>query len=461
MNIQELLELDDWTVILDELKREHVKDRDYTKIQKNLDYYNNKHTILEDSERADETVTNEDGSSTVIKRSREIYPYPRQIVTTKKGMLAGEPCDLILKTNTDDEKAKEAFQVFQDVWRDYIKLDAHNLELIESVSVESKACEIFFDSKGDNDPKDIKVRLCSLENGDKVYIFTNDSDTVEAITREFKSRMIIKGKIEEVEVTEVYTAGTTYILHDSKPFEEIPNKFEKISAVFYDQKYAEFEWVKDIIDKVEKVLSQWSDVNKRVGNTSLVVTGEPTSMPKVGDMNVFKVSDAVTGADGSIIKGDVKLLESQGASDNIMKEVKIKEDSIYKNTYPDLSKLFDEAATGNISTATMKMKFIPALIKVAEAQVVFGAGMKRRINVLKNMLFKMTNEAIWQEIDIEVKFNSILPDDLKEYIEILGEAVNNGTTSQENVVYLNPLNRGKEDIVMSEIKSAEEGQLGL
>lgn len=246
MNIQELLDLDDWAVILDELKREHVKDRDYTKIQKNLDYYNNKHTILEDSERQDETVTTRDengkaiGSST-ITRSREIYPYPRQIVTTKKGMLAGEPCDLVLKTNTDDEKAKEAFQVFQDVWRDYIKLDSHNLELIEAVSVESKACEIFFDSKGNNDPKDIKVRLCSLENGDKVYIFTNDSDTVEAITREFKSRMIVEGKIEEVEVTEVYTAGATYILHGGEPFEEIPNKFEKICAVFYDQKYAEFE----------------------------------------------------------------------------------------------------------------------------------------------------------------------------------------------------------------------------
>lgn len=448
MNIEELIQIGDWAVILAELKRENVKDRTDSTIQKNLDYYNNKHTILTDEERQDEGD---------IKRSREIYPYPRQIVSTKKGMLAGEPCDLILKSESD-EKSKVAFQLFQDIWRDSIKLDAHNLELIESVSVESKGCEILFDSKGLGEPKDIKVRLCCLEKGDKVYIFTDDSENVEAITREFKSRMIVNGKIEEVEVIEVYTAANTYILHGGVLTETLPNKFGKINAIYYDQKYSEFEWVKDIIDKVEKVLSQWSDVNKRVGNTSMVVTGNVEGMPKVGDMNVFKIKDVVTGADGAVIKGGVELLESQGASDNILKEVEIKENAIYKNTYPDLSKLFDESATGNISAATMKMKFIPALIKVAEARVVFGVGMKRRINVLKNMLRIMTNDSVWEEIDIDVKFNSILPDDLKEYIEILGEAVNSGLTSQENAVSINPINRGMEDVVMNQIKSESQNQ---
>ena len=160
--------------------------------------------------------------------------------------------------------------------------------------------------------------------------------------------------------------------------------------------------------------------------------------------------------DGKGVFGDVKLVESKSSNESIKQEQDDLNDAVFKNTWPDLNKLMDEAATGNISIATMKLKFLNAFVKLGEKKPMYLEGLNNRIKNLKQMLWKLTGKQAFLDLDITIKFNSILPDNVKEILENIETAIQSGVLSKKSGVYQSPLSEGNESTVLDEIE-AEKG----
>lgn len=463
MTIDEILAISDWSVKLVELKKDNFTDR--ADIDANIDYYNNIHPILSDSNRADYTIPirnkagTQTGTKTIVK-SKIVLPIPRQIVATGDAMTFGEPVDLILN-NDKDEANKEAFEQLVNVWKN-ADLDTFNHKLFKAVSVETKAAELLFaDPEAENTEESIRAMLFSKESGDEIFPHFNDQRILDALTRVYKKRVLVGDQIEEIEVTEVYFAGGVWVRNGEKEtfaIQALP--YERMMIVYYDQLYSEWFWVSGLIDKLELIASQFSDVNKRLGNPSLLIQGKIKAMPDIEqDVKVWH-TELSKDVDGKGVFGDVKLVESKAANESIKQEQDDLNEAVFKNTWPDLNKLMDEAATGNISIATMKLKFLNAFVKLGEKKPMYMEGLNTRIKNLKQMLFKITGSQAFLDLDISIKFNSILPDNVAEILTNIETAIQSGVLSKKSGVYQSPLSEGNEATVLDELEEEKGLEAG-
>jgi len=80
----------------------------------------------------------------------------------------------------------------------------------------------------------------------------------------------------------------------------------------------------------------------------------------------------------------------------------------------------------------------------------------RRISVMKTIL-QTAKGGNFEELEISVKFNSILPENLVETTDMMSTAVNSGLTSKENAVGQLSYNENPAD-VLSQIE-AEQGTM--
>lgn len=450
MTLEQLMSLPE-DARLEELTRDKYG-RTASTIQNNINFWKNDHPINTHPERQDEHPTGEDTS--IYYRSRELYCFQRQIINTKVGMLAGAPITLQLN-NESNERINAAFDTLQNVFRKEMKGDGMFAELVKYTSVESKCAVIIFEDSA-NKIKSLVLKYDTDKN--QFYPYFDDEGNMIAFTRKFPLRVIQGDSVEELEATEVYTSDFKYTKIGDGEMTEEKNKFGKIQAVYFDQETPEWEYVKELIDKYEMVSSQFSDVNKRLGNTALVAIGEIESLPKSGDTTVLQVKPSEN-SDGTIVQGDVKLLEATGASQNIKDELQQKEDKIYGFTYPDLNILLKESASGNISNDTMRLKLANTFVQLSIAEVIFKEGMNRVLSVLKTMLSITKNDKIYEELDLNITFNSILPVNVNELIESWDLAVRGGLTSRPRAVYSLPINQGNEEEILEQIKDSNNNEI--
>ncbi len=470
MNIDEILSLpeDKW---LEELQVDPIA-RDITS---NIAYYDGAHPILIDPSRANYTIPKWDideetgepktnpqtgkkiaGTPEQVTRTRLILDYQVQIVDTAVGMCVGSPVTLILNSS-DQTGHDDAFKEFVDQWRNKTRLDSFNKTMSRALFKESKCAEVLF-IKPDDEAKDIKTKLLSKENGDDIWAHFDDDGSMDALTRVFTKRAIVEGEAADVEVTQIWTASKLYESIEGTPFEETQNPYEKIPIVYYDQKKPEWDIVTDLISKQETVRSRNSDVNKRVGNPNVVVQGELVDMPDVEqDVKVF-TAKPTQDSDGKTVQSDVKYLQLEGAHEAIDKEIEQDKQDMYKLTWPDLSFLRDSIKTGTLSGTAIKLMFTDAFVKIGNKREIYE-DFSRRISVMKRMLAVSRGQKVFDELNISVEFNSILPENVAEMTDTLVSAKQGGITSQENAVASSSLNAGNPN-VLDQIKSEEGLEAG-
>lgn len=458
MNIQEILSLPEekW---LEELQVDPVT----RNIQNNLNYYDGQHPILTDSSRADYSIpkweideqtgepkTNPQtgakiqAASETVTRTRLVLDYQVQIVDTAVGMCVGAPVTLTLNSS-DQTGHDEAFKEFVDQWRNKTRLDSFNMTMSRALFKESKCAEVLF-IKPDDEAKDIKTKLLSKENGDDIWAHFDDDGSMDALTRVFTKRAIVSGEAADVEVTQIWTASDLYESIEDSAFEITKNPYEKIPIVYYDQKKPEWEIVTDLISKQETVRSRNSDVNKRVGNPNVVVQGELVDMPDVEqDVKVF-TAKPTQDSDGKTVQSDVKYLQLEGAHEAIDKEIEQDRQDMYKLTWPDLSFLRDSVKTGTLSGTAIKLMFTDAFVKIGNKREIYE-DFSRRVSVMKRMLSVSRGSQVFDELNISVEFNSILPENVNEMTDTLVSAVQGGVTSQENAVGASSLNAGNPNVL--------------
>jgi len=304
-----------------------------------------------------------------------------------------------------------------------------------------------------NADKDIKVMLFSKENGDDIWIHYDDNRRADALTRIFTKRGVVEGKAEDIEVTQVYTADKLYEKLGQAEFTEEKNPYGKNTWVYYSQEKPEFSLVKHIIKKQEYVHSQHSDVNVRIGNPPVVIEGNVGSLPDYdSDVKIINTKPQVDD-EGKTTPSKVYLLNTKAAPESIKLEMERNDQYIYKFTWPDLYWLLSGMKAGSLSGTAIKLMFTAAEAKIVTKLEVLE-DLSRRISVMKTMLQSGKGGA-FEELEIEVKFNSILPENLTELTDMLSTAVMNNMTSEQNAGRILPYNENP-GAIYEEIKSEKD-----
>ena len=126
----------------------------------------------------------------------------------------------------------------------------------------------------------------------------------------------------------------------------------------------------------------------------------------------------------------------------INEEYNMLKDIIYGMTNtPDLS-FSNVKGISNLSGISIRLMFSDALFKSKDKQEIFGPAIERRISIMKSII-GLTNVGMKQQLeeaDIDIIFNDVLPEDIKETITAIsiargGEPI----MSEETAVRMNPL----------------------
>ncbi|MDD2954625.1 MAG: phage portal protein, partial [Parabacteroides sp.] len=201
-----------------------------------------------------------------------------------------------------------------------------------------------------------------------------------------------------------------------------PNLFGKISVVYAEQALPEWEDIASALDAVEMRISRLFDTNDYSSEPILKSYGA-TSLPSkntVGKQIEFDVKvDPDTGKE---YHGDAEYLTWQQSVESIKLELDTNINEVFSGTStPNLS--FENLkSVGNITGIGMKFMFMDAFIKAKEKMEIFEPAVQRAAHVVIAGITNICQPAMagqFEENDVEITFGSVLPDDLREEMEVL------------------------------------------
>jgi hypothetical protein len=123
-------------------------------------------------------------------------------------------------------------------------------------------------------------------------------------------------------------------------------------------------------------------------------------------------------------------------------ELKDHQSDMYKLSWPDLSFL-REMSVGQLSGTAIKLMFTDAFVKIGVKRGIFE-DFSRRVSVMKAMLAKSQGE-VFNELNISVTFNSILPENIVELADTLAVATQSGFMAKEDATAAFTPNDGNPD----------------
>ncbi len=258
----------------------------------------------------------------------------------------------------------------------------------------------------------LKSAVFSPLKGDILYPTFDDYGDMIAFSREFTKEVDDK----EVVFFETYTDSQHFMwnITDKKAVEGFPKKIElgKIPIVYGKQEQTEWEDVQSMIDRLEKLLSNFADTNDYHASPKIFIKGQLVGFGRKGEAGAI-----IEGDEGS----DAKYLSWQQAPEAVKLEIETLLNLIYSLTQtPNLS--FESVkGLGNISGRALKLLFLDAHLKVQEKQEVLSEYHTRRINLIKTYIGNFNNglKATCDSMDIEPEINPYMLDDEETKVDIL------------------------------------------
>lgn len=232
-----------------------------------------------------------------------------------------------------------------------------------------------------------KVALFSPAYGDRLYPYFDENRDMIAFSREFQ-RKTADGKT--LTFFETYTKDLHYLwscettkdgqkTNQWEPVQGYPKPITigKIPVVYGSQLKVEWEDVQSLIDRLEKLLSNFADTNDYHASPKIFVQGRVIGFARKGEA-------------GGIIEGennaDAKYLSWSSAPESVKLEIETLLKLIYAITQtPDIS--FDTVkGIGAVSGVALKLLFMDAHLKVQDKCEIFNEYLQRRINIVKAYL---------------------------------------------------------------------------
>ena len=360
-----------------------------------------------------------------VKAERLKVQYQRYIVNTAVSFLLGE-APSIYANDVDSQAGQRILEVYKKN-----RIGNKLQEFAEQVM--STTMGVFIFSRGTDN--EIKSRLYTQDNGKYTPQYDVYGDLV-AFYWEFT--------IGEVEHIWIFTDTEIHKYQDQKYISSDTHDFGVIPVVFVDQKEPEWWPVKELIDRIEMIISKLAGSNNYFAFPILKLKGGTTTNDEGKEESLIDVDEdgkalllGIAKHNDMLIEADAEFLQRDPAVDSIKLELEILKENIHRMTQtPDLS--FDNVkGIGAVSGRAMQLMLQDAVNKAKRKRGDFDTAISRILSIIKNGLG--VND---EELSFEIEFNYAIPTDEKELIDMLYTATGGkATMPQETAVQNNPMNK--------------------
>lgn len=377
-------------------------------------------------------------SVTAIRLS---IPFAKKIVNTAVAFEIGEPVTLIA-----DEK-NDLYNSVKSTWK-LNRMDSKLQEALKKKKSELESCIIFhiedvptgktwITKLFTTQKKRIKSNVRTNKEG-RMYPIFDQYGNMQMFVWRFTSKSESQSEIDNIWI---YTdteridldnsVGNTYSITSRKP-----HGFDRIPVMYLQQDLPEWEDVKTIIDRFEVALSKLGGSNDYAGYPLLKLYGELVSMPdRNDDGKTLRFPMKEVDDTGKTIHGDAEFLTANNAAETVKLELEKLYSLIHAmSSTPDIA--FENLkGLGAMSGVALKLMFLDAIIKAKMNEGENRTMVERCLNIIASGIKNTVETKLSkQSLLVTVQFNSILPSDLKEAVEIATSAVTGGVMSKETAI---------------------------
>lgn len=386
------------------------------------------------------------GSNKIVKEVRVPINFAKKIVTTAAAFEVGKPVTLI---PSDDNNLSK---LIKQIWK-VNRIDSLIQKLVTLKKKETQGAVQFYIN--DLQPtslfnrivvklglkaqaKEIKTMLLENEKG-LMYPYFDGSGNMILFMWKYDT---VAGD-KTIKNVKIWDAENMYFFSDAdgelSAVEGYPKAhgFDRIPIVYVSQDEPEWFDVREMIDRLETCISKLGSSNDRIAYPLLKTFGQIKDMPDKDDTGKVLNFPMIKDSDGKYHHGDASFLESDGAGASQKLELEKLEEYIFSiSQTPNLS--FDNVKSlGDVSGVALKLMFLDAFIKSSMNEGDNRTMIERMINIIISGIVKTTNTRLSGDASsmyYEVQFNSIIPDDLKEAVDIVSSAVGAGVMSKKTGV---------------------------
>lgn len=372
-----------------------------------------------------------DASGNVVKKkdvNRISVPYQKIIVN--RAVAFGFANDVALETNAEEDALLNEIAAAVERILFENKGSSFNRKIARDLYRSKETAEIWYFQKSDTEHENygfktsFKIRCMQISpwKDNTLYPTFNEFDNLTAFSREY----VLKVDGKDRPTVDVYTDTETrrFIKGESGWAEEqIPdgggkNLINKIPIIYAQQDQAEWEDVRNNIDRLELLLSKHAEINDYHASPKTFVKGKIKSLPMAGEANPTLQGD---------IDSDIKILSWQHAPESVKLEIETLIENIHKFTQTADISFKSIKALNQVSGVMLKMLFMDVHLKIMEKNEIWDEYFTRRYNVIKAMLGYLNPK--WADevnkLEISPRVQPFMIDDLKERVETLMTANGN------------------------------------
>lgn len=384
------------------------------------------HEIFDKAKRPDKII--KDGDLTRTEPVARIgLALQKLIVKRSTAFIFGNPVQLVSKAKTDTQK--KVFEAI-DLIMDDVKINSLNRRIARALFSCTEVAELWYPVELKEDEEllygidskfKLRMRVLDPLKGDVLYPYFDDYGDLIAFSREYK---VVKGD-KKYTYFETYTDSLIfkYDATEGEPtlIERFPtaNAMGKIPIVYGSQQQTDYEDVQGMIDRLEKLLSNFADTNDYHGSPTIFVKGVIKGFSKKGES-------------GKVLEGDKDTTAEYLSWTNAPESVKLEIDTLLKLIHaisqtPDVSFENVKGLGSGISAKALRMMFLDAHLKVEDHMEVFDEYLQRRISILKAFIGS-ANETLKKEaknLRIDCVVTPYMIDDESDAVDVIMTATGN------------------------------------
>lgn len=374
------------------------------------------HDIMDTTKRPDKQI--KDGSGNIIRNElvgRVALALQKLIVKRAVAFLFGNPVKFQAKAETPNQKL--IYEAVRDI-QAKVKINSFNRKVAKEMFKSTEVAEYWYPVEEPNEfygfPSKFKMRVSIFSplDGDTLYPLFDDLGDMVAFSRGY----VVKEGDKDINCLDTWTADTYIQFKELQEgwviAQNIKSQLGKIPVIYGSQGTTEWADVQGLIDRLEKLLSNFADTNDYHASPKIFVTGEITGFSQKGESGAI-----IEGEDGAT----AEYLSWQNAPESVKLEISNLLNMIYTiSQTPDIS--FESLkGVGAVSGVALKLMFLDAHLKVQEKLEVFDEYLQRRVNLIKAFIAQM-NTSLAKDIitlDIVPDVTPFMVDDFKTMVETL------------------------------------------
>lgn len=349
--------------------------------------------INDEEKKNIKTVTNGDGETENFRIepvARVALAIQKLIVKRAVAFTFGNPVIL----NAEPEEGTKEADVLKAVKRVLFdnKSRTLNRKVARGMYSSKESAELWYPVEkptknyGFDSTHKLRVAIFSPLFGDRLYPYFDETGDMIAFSREYvvKDSAGVKHTYFETytdtEIRKWTLTSNQWQLLDGYPKK---NQIGKIPVIYGRQPAVEWEDVQNLIDRLEKLLSNFADTNDYHASPKIFTTGTILGWAKKGES-------------GAVIEGEegatAQYLSWAQAPESVKLEIETLLRMIYTITQtPDIA--FDSVkGIGAVSGVALKLLFMDAHLKVQDKCEIFDDYLQRRLSVIQAFLSQMNTK---------------------------------------------------------------------